>query len=414
MDQDTTQSTFNQVLKQFPYDEFLRFITDFGVDKYIRKLFVIKLLYILIIAQISKIESLRELAGKVKNDLALQKIVKLDSISASQLSRRLRDIKSTFWADTFIAVSKATLVKTAAFAYREPKENRIHIIDSSTISLCLTKFRWADFRKTKSGIKLHQRLQIQNGGSYPDKAILTPAKVSDKSQLDELVTTDPDALNVFDRGYVDYKKWDEYCNAGIRFVTRLKEGALVDVIEQHPIAGTNMTESTVTLGNPKTTGMKYQLRLIQTRDGEGNPIIILTNDFSMDVFEISEIYRLRWQVELFFKWLKQHLRVKRFFGTSDSAVYGQIWIALITYCLLMTTRLTLPVKKTLLETMRLVADHLYSSYSVLIEILKKPPARTSRGRRKYGHSESFNLLIKQIEVDGTEFLNTVDVELNYL
>jgi hypothetical protein len=414
MDQDTTQSTFNQILKQFPYDDFLRFIADFGVDKYIKKLFVIKLLYILIIAQISKIESLRELAGKVKNDLELQKLLKLDSISTSQLSRRLRDIKSTFWADTFIAVSKATLVKTAAYAHREPKENKIHIIDSSTISLCLNKFRWADFRKTKSGIKLHQRIQIQNGCTYPDKASLTPAKVSDKSQLDELVATDPDALNVFDRGYVDYKKWDEYCQAGIRFVTRLKEGSLVDVIEQRQITGTDMTESTVILGNPKTTRMKFQLRLIQTRDSEGNPIIILTNDFSMDAFEISEIYRLRWQVELFFKWLKQHLKIKRFFGTSNSAVYGQIWIALITYCLLMMTRLTLPVKITLLDTLRLIADHLYSSYAVLIEVLKKPPVRSSRGRRRNEHCESFNLLIKQIDIEGTEFLNTVDVELFYL
>ncbi|TEB15726.1 hypothetical protein Psfp_01957 [Pelotomaculum sp. FP] len=178
MDQDTTQSTFNQILKQFPYDDFLRFIADFGVDKYIKKLFVIKLLYILIIAQISKIESLRELAGKVNNNPELQKLLKLDSISTSQLSRRLRDIKSTFWADTFIAVSKATLVKTAAYAHQEPKENKIHIIDSSTISLCLNKFRWADFRKTKSGIKLHQRIQIQNGCTYPDKASLLKSRIN--------------------------------------------------------------------------------------------------------------------------------------------------------------------------------------------------------------------------------------------
>lgn len=123
--------------------------------------------------------------------------------------------------------------------------------------------------------------------------------------MDELVTIAPDALNVFDRGYVDYKKWDEYCGAGIRFVSRLKENALVDIIEQHSIAGTDMTESTVLLGNPKTTKMKHPLRLIHTRDSEGNQIIIVTNDFSLDAFEISEIYRLRWQVELFFKWLKQ-------------------------------------------------------------------------------------------------------------
>lgn len=301
MDQDITESTFDQVLKQFPYEEFSRFIKDFKADKYIKKLFSVKLLYMLVIAQLCQIESLRDLAVRVKDDLELQKILKIDSISASQLSRRLRDINNSFWADTFTAVSKESLRHTTPNAYREPKVNRIHIIDASTVTLCLCKFRWADYRSTKSGIKIHQRIQLQNGCSYPDKAVLTPAKASDKSQLDELVTIAPDALNVFDRGYVDYKKWGEYCGAGIRFVSRLKENALVDIIEQHSIAGTDMTESTVLLGNPKTTKMKHPLRLIHTRDSEGNQIIIVTNDFSLDAFEISEIYRLRWQVELFFK-----------------------------------------------------------------------------------------------------------------
>lgn len=414
MEQDTTESTFNQVLKQFPYSEFLRFVTDNKADRYIKKLFTIKLLYILIIGQLCKVDSLRDLAGKVKNNPELQKILKLDSISTSQLSRRLRDIKNTLWADTFTTIAKETLIKTRTSAYREPKENRIHIIDSSTITLCLTKFRWAVFRRTKAGIKIHQRIQIQDGHTLPDKAILTPAKVSDKSQLDELVVVDPDALNVFDRGYVDYKKWDEYCEAGIRFVTRLKENALVEILEQQPIAGTNMTESIVLLGAPKTTKMKNQLRLIHARDGEGNQITILTNDFNLDAFEISEIYRLRWQVELFFKWLKQHLKVKNLFGTSDNAVYGQIWVALITYCLLKMTQQTLPVKKSLLDIMRLVAEHLYNPFSLLIEVLKKQPSRTSRGRQKVDYIKNFDLLIDQIDAYGSCFLNTTDVELNYL
>lgn len=414
MDQDTTESTFNQVLKQFPFADFKRFVADYGADKYIKKLFTIKLLYILIVAQLSKVDSLRDLAGKVKNNRDLQKILKLDSISTSQLSRRLRDIENTLWADTFTAIAQKTLIKTRTSAYRETKESRIHIIDSSTITLCLTKFRWAVFRRTKAGIKIHQRIQIQDGHTLPDKAILTPARVSDKSRLDELVVVDPDALNVFDRGYVDYKKWDEYCEAGIRFVTRLKENALVEIIEQRPIAGTNMVESIVLLGAPEKTRMKHRLRLIHTRDSEGNLIIILTNDFDLDAFEISEIYRLRWQVELFFKWLKQHLKVKKLFGTSDNAVYGQIWVALITYCLLKMTQQTLPLKKPLLDIMRLVADHLYNPFSLLIEVLKKPPARASRGRRKVDYNSDFDLLIRQIESFGSSFLNATDGELNYL
>ena len=387
---------------------------DYEVDKYIKKLFSAKLFYILFIAQLCQTESLRALSVKVKNDLELQRILELDSISASQLSRRLRDIKDSFWADTFTAVSKEALRHTRPNAHREPKGNRIHIIDASTIALCLSKFMWADFRSTKSGIKIHQRIQLQNGYAYPDKAVLTTAKASDKSQLDELVTTDPDALNVFDRGYVDYKKWDEYCGASIRFVSRLKENALVDIIKQHSITGTDMTETTVLLGNPKTTKMKHPLRLIHTKDSEGNQIIIVTNDFSLDAFEISEIYRLRWQVELFFKWLKQHLKVKKFFGTSDNAVYSQIWIALITYCLLRIVQKSLPVEISLLETRRHIVNHIYNPFSVLLKILKKPPTRASRGRRKFEYDDEFILLMKQIEAEGTGFLDTIDVELSYL
>jgi hypothetical protein len=414
MDQDTTESTFHQVLKQFPYAEFLELVTNNKADRYIKKLFSVKLLYILIVAQLNKVDSLRELAGKVENNFELQKILQLDSISASQLSRRLKETKSNLWADTFNAIAKKTLIKAGASAYREPKENRIHIIDSSTITLFLSRFHWADFRRTKAGIKIHQRIHIQNGHTFPDKAVLTTAKVSDKSQLDELVVKDPDALNVFDRGYMDYGKWDEYCDAGIRFVTRLKENALIEILEQELIADTNMTENIVLLGNPKTTRMKHRLRLINTRDSEGNQIIILTNDFKLDAFEISEIYRLRWQIELFFKWLKQHLKVKTFIGTSENAVYSQIWVALITYCLLKMTQQTLPVKKPLLDIMRLIVDYLYNPFSFLIEALKKPPTRASSGRRKVDHNSNFELLIKQTEILGFRFLDTTDVELYYL
>jgi len=143
----------------------------------------------------------------------------------------------------------------------------------------------------------------QNGYAYPDRAILTTAKNSDKSQLDELLITDPNALYVFDRGYVDYKKWDEYCEAGIRFVTRIKDNFIINIIDEKPVDGTNMTESTVILGSKKTM-MSNKLRLIHIVDTKGSPVVILTNDFNIGAQEISEIYRRRWKVELFLKWVR--------------------------------------------------------------------------------------------------------------
>ncbi len=414
MDKDTTKSTFNEVLNQFPFKKFCSLIKDTGADRYIKKLFTIKLLYIMFIAQIAQIESIRALVGRVKNDSDLQSNLKLDSISTSQLSRRLKEMSSDFWGTVFTQVAKIVLQKTTNHLSANPNADRIHIIDASTITLCLNSYLWADYRKTKAGVKIHQCLVYQNGYSYPDRAILTTAKKSDKSQLDELLTTDPNALYVFDRGYVDYKRWDDYCDAGIRFVTRIKDNFIINIVDEKPVDGTNMTESIVILGDPKKTLMRHQLRLIHTVDTNGNPVVILTNDFKMSALEISEIYRSRWKIELFFKWVKQHLKVKKFYGQSANAVYSQIWLALITYCLLLLTQVNLKVKISLLDIQRLLKENLFQPFNVFLAILQRQSTKTSRGRQKIDYNRQFEQLLMLVESGASDFLDTYDVELNCL
>lgn len=414
MDKDTTKSTFNEVLNQFPYEKFHSLIKDTGADRYIKKLFTIKLLYIMFIAQIAQIESLKALADRVTNDIDLKDNLKLDSISASQLSRRLKEMSSDFWGTVFTQVAKIAMQKTTNSLSATPNANRVHIIDASTITLCLNSYLWADYRKTKAGVKIHQCLVYQNDYSYPERAILTTARKSDKSQLDELLITDPNALYVFDRGYVDYRKWDDYCDAGIRFVTRVKDNFIINIIDEKPVDGTNMTESIVLLGDPKKTIMRHQLRLIHTVDSKGTPVVILTNDFKMSALEISEIYRSRWKIELFFKWIKQHLKVKKFYGQSANAVYSQIWLALITYCLLLLTQINLKTKKSLLDIQRLLKDNLFKPFNIFLEILLRQSSRTSRGRQKNDYNREFEHLLKRIESETSIFLDTYDVELNCL
>jgi len=414
MDKDTTKSTFNKVLNQFPFEKFCSLIKDTGADRYIKKLFTTKLLYIMFIAQVAQIESIRALAERVTDDIDLQANLKIDSISASQLSRRLKEMESDFWGTVFTQVARIVMEKTTNHLSATPNADRIHIIDASTITLCLNNYLWADYRKTKAGVKIHQCLVYQNGYSYPERAILTTARKSDKSQLDELLITDPDALYVFDRGYVDYKKWDDYCDAGIRFVTRIKDNFIINIIDEKPVDGTNMTESIVILGDPKTTKMRHQLRLIHTVDNKGKPVVILTNDFKMSALEISEIYRSRWKIELFFKWVKQHLKVKKFYGQSANAVYSQIWLALITYCLLLLTQLNLKTKKSLLEILRLLKDNLFKPFNVFLAILRRQSTKTSRGRQKNDYNRQFEQLLKQVESGAGNFLDTYDVELNCL
>ena len=398
MDKDTTKSTLNKVFESFPYEDFCNLVDASQLDKYVKKLKLLKLLYILVIAQMAQIESLLALADKINQDKALQKALQLTSISASALSRRIRNIHHNAWATVFCSVARITTRKIGAKTNCEPKDYRINAIDASTISLCLSKYLWADFRGTKAGIKLHQRVMIHEGHSYPDKAVLTPAKPADRSQLDALINTDSDVLNVFDRGYVDYKKWDDYCEQGIRFVSRLKANAIIEEIQSDVIQvnGCTITERIVILGNPQTTRMKHPLRVLETHDSQGNLVIIVTNDFQINALEITEIYRLRWQVELFFKWIKQHLRVKKFYGTSPNAVYGQIWIALITFCLLKIVQQDLPIAKTLLEVQRAVVNYLYQPYEEILKIFTRP-VKESRGRRRLGYFEEFEELSKQLE-----------------
>jgi IS4 transposase len=176
------------------------------------------------------------------------------------------------------------------------------MIDSTTITLCLTKYRWAEFRSTKAGVKAHLRLKFGVDGNIPDKVVVTPAKPSDRSQMDELVVDETGALNLFDRGYNDYTKFDEYCKKGVLFITRLKSNAVVEVIADHPVDPDSAIDADqiVRLGTGEDR-MEHNLRLLKTTDTEGNLVMILTNDFARSANEIGDLYRYRWQIELF--WL---------------------------------------------------------------------------------------------------------------
>jgi len=175
------------------------------------------------------------------------------------------------------------------------KLGHLNLIDSTTISLCLSRYPWAEFRRTKSGIKVHLRLRFCKRGCIPADAIVTVAKPADKTQMDKLIVEEQGALNVFDRGYVDYKKFDSYCEKGILFVTRLKSNATVTTVSENPVEeGSSVIRDQVAyLG--KVHKMEHPLRLVETTDAEGKPVIIATDDFTASANEISDIYRYRWK-----------------------------------------------------------------------------------------------------------------------
>ena len=339
---------------------------------------------------------MRDISGSL-NDERLSQTLKLESISYAQLSRRLRDLPPEVTEALFRNVVQEC-ARGCGFNTVRKTVGRLYLIDSSTVSLCLSRYLWADFRKTRAGIKLHLRLAFHDGEVLPDKAVVTPARQADKSQMEALIVEEPDALNVFDRGYVDYTLFDRYCANDIRFATRLKGNAVIEVISEHSTDPTSLVkkDQIVFLGTDGINKMEHPLRLVETEDTEGNPIIILTNDFKLSATEISNIYRYRWQIELFFKWIKQHLRVKHFYGLSPRAVENQLFIALITYCLLLLLKAKTGFQGPLLTIKRHLITCLYDPFTTFVRKLYRKFGPRTKGRRRMDHEAIFQETVRQV------------------
>ena len=215
-DKNTTQSTFLQLFEPILSKNIWARIKlkNPGLDRYVKKLHSHQLIELHMLAQLEQHQGLDEISKSLAND-KLSKAIQLESISASQLSRRLQTLPTNIAEQLLAELVRHIGSKTSIDTVRQ-EIGRLNLVDSSTVSLSLTQYPWARFRKTKSGIKLHLGLDFFKE-MVPVKSIITEAKKNDRTQMNDLVVTDRDVINVFDRGYVDYKKFDEYCEAGIRF-----------------------------------------------------------------------------------------------------------------------------------------------------------------------------------------------------
>ena len=233
--------------------------------------------------------------------------------------------------------------------FRLELDNMVYAFDSSTISLCLKLCPWAKFRKTKGGIKMHTLLDLR--GNLPVSVYLTTASVNDVKGLDELYI-EPAAIYLMDKGYVDFNRLFKLINKkNAYFVTRAKDNMLFEVV-----SASSVDQSTGVIADEhiKLTGLRTskwypeELRMITYEDSATNNVYrFLTNNMEYEAITISELYRERWNVELFFKWIKQHLRIKSFYGTSENAIYLQIWIAICTYLLLAYAKKMMHIEQSL-------------------------------------------------------------------
>ncbi len=243
-------------------------------------------------------------------------------------------------------------------------DNTVYALDASTIDLCLSVFPWATFRQTKAAVKLHTLLDLR--GNIPTFIHITDGKVHDVNVLDILIP-EPGAFYIMDRGYVDFKRLYTMHNTGAFFLIRAKSNTLYKRRYSHKAdtSGGVICDQTIVLTGLKTSvDYPQALRRVKYHDtATGKTFNFLTNNFTISAQTVADLYKQRWQVELFFKWIKQHLRIKSFYGTSENAVKSQIWIAVSVYVLIAIIKKRLGIK-----------ENLYTILQVLsITIFEKSP-----------------------------------------
>lgn len=243
-----------------------------------------------------------------------------------------------------------SLIVTARALYRDEPfgldlEQTVYALDATTIDLCLSMFPWATFRQTKAAIKLHTLLDLR--GNIPTFISISDGKDHDVNILDFL-PIEPSAFYIMDRGYLDYARLHGISKAAGFFVTRLKTNSKCRRIYSHHIersTGLRYDQTIILTGFYSLKDYPGKLRRVKYFDSEtGKTLVFLTNNFTLLSLTIAQLYRCRWQVELFFKWIKQNLRIKSFYGTSENAVKSQIWIAVSVYVLvaILKKRLNIP------------------------------------------------------------------------
>jgi len=360
MDKITRKTSFGQWFSPINHQLFEENVKTMKLDYYTKKLTTESFLKLLLFAQLQEIESLHALGDCLFDD-QLQKGIDLDSISISQLSRRLNGINPDLFQRLFLDLVSQIHAKTHYTKLVMP----LKIIDSSTLPLNLTNHKWAKFRKTKAGVKLHLRLVfMEKGISYPEKAVMTTAKEHDRGQL-EIMVDDKECMYVFDRGYLDYERFDRMTDDSYFFLSRLRKNAVIRNVYDFKLPKDTavLSDQMVLIGTTQNRAENY-FRLLKVIDSKGNELHLITNRFDLSAEEISEMYKSRWAIELFFKWIKQHLSIKKFYGQSEWAIQNQVFIALIVFCLHVLVQIETRSKRKTLQISRYLRAALWKPANV--------------------------------------------------
>ena len=332
----TTTTILQQLLHLLPRNDFRNFVGQHNADKYTKKLSCWNQLTIMIYAQATEKDSLREIETGLRIQDNRWYHLGLNTCARSTLSAANSKRPCSIYESLFYKVLERCQKLgsgTASFSFR----NDLYAIDASVIDLCLNLFPWAKFRKEKGAIKLHALFNVRS--QIPELIRITNGKVADITAIKniDLSKYTKGSIFVFDKGYTDYSFFWKIKKAGHHFVIRLKEKANIVRLGQHKKAlgrGVLKGEKIAFMLKKAQEDYPDDLRLVTYHDKEHNVNYeFITDGLRLSASNIALIYKRRWDVELFFKWIKQHLKIKTFLGTSKNAVMTRIWIAMIYYLL---------------------------------------------------------------------------------
>ena len=332
----TGQIIFSQIMDFLPMHEFRKCVKRYKGNFNIQTFSCLDQFLCMAFAQLTYRESLRDIEAclrSMQNKLYHMGI--RGKVSRSTLSdaneRRDWRIYADF-AQVLIYIARALYINDE---FGVELDNTVYALDSTTIDLCLSLFPWARFRKRKGAIKLHTLLDLR--GNIPSFIEITDGKVHDVNILDDLIP-EPGSFYIMDRGYIDFLRLHVLTECSAFFVTRAKSNFQFRRLYSHPIdksRGLRSDQTIILIGLNSSKDYPDKLRRIRYFDFENNmSLTFLTNNFMLPAQTIAKLYKCRWQVELFFKWIKQNLRIKSFYGTSLNAVKTQVWIAVSVYVLI--------------------------------------------------------------------------------
>jgi hypothetical protein len=379
----TGRTMFAQAMDFLPLSEFRACVARYQGEYKVRGFSCLDQFLCLAFAQLTYRESLRDIETCLR---AMQPKLYHMGIRGRVARSTLADANETRdwriyadFAQVLIALAKP-LYATEPFGV--DLAATVYAFDSTMIDLCLALFPWARFRQTKGAIKLHTLLDLR--GNLPEVVYISDGKLHDVKALDVLVLL-PGAYYVLDRGYLDFGRLFQFQQAGAFFVTRAKANLQYARRSSHPVDKTTglRCDQTIVLTGPKTATLyPLPLRRIRYTDPEtGKHLVFLTNDFTLPALTIAQLYKARWQVELFFKWLKQHLRIKAFYGTSANAVKTQVWVAISVYVLVAIIKKRLALPQSLYTMLQVLSVTLFENVPIY-QALAQMPDTTAEGEAR--------------------------------